>query len=177
MAEEAKWYVVHTYSGYETKVMHDLLNTIENRNLQDQILEVTVPEQEVEEMKLGKSGNMEPKISKRKKFPAYVFVRMIMNDNTWYIIRNTRGVTGFVGPGSKPVPLSEADLQYMLGSDEKKFDFEIGETVEIISGAFANQTGTIKTIDHDEEKVTVNVDFFGRSTPTEMGFGDIRKID
>lgn len=173
--KEAHWYVVHTYSGYENKVKMDIEKTVANRQLQDRIFEVVVPMQTVEEIKNGVRKPVQ-----RKKFPAYVFVNMKMDDDIWYVIRNTRGVTGFVGPGSKPVPLSEDDLKYMLGGDEIQgadFGFEIGEAVDIISGVWQDTEGKIIKINKEEQTVIVNVDMFGRDTPVEMNFTDIRKIN
>ena len=128
--EEAKWYVVHTFSGYENKVKVDIEKTVENRNLQDQILEVAIPLQEVMENKDGQK-----KSSMRKIFPAYVLVHMIMNDDTWYVIRNTRGVTGFVGPGSKPVPLTEEEmiaLATFMGTPQEKVNFAEGDLISVL---------------------------------------------
>ena len=129
---EAKWYVAHTYSGYENKVKADLEKTIENRHLEDEILEVRVPMQEVVEMKNGAKKTVQKKL-----FPGYVLVNMIMNDDTWYVVRNTRGVTGFVGPGSKPVPLSEAEMKPLgIKSDNASIDFTEGDTIVVVAGAW-----------------------------------------
>ncbi len=129
---EAKWYVVHTYSGYENKVKANIDKTIENRHLEDQILEVRVPLEEVIEMKNGVQ-----KVSMKKLFPGYVMIHMIMNDDTWYVVRNTRGVTGFVGPGSKPVPLEEEEMsRFGIHQENIVYDFEIGDTVTVLSGAW-----------------------------------------
>lgn len=168
---EAKWYVVHTYSGYENKVKANIEKTIENRKLQDQILEVSVPLQEVVELKNG----VKKKVQK-KMFPGYVLLNMIMNDDTWYVVRNTRGVTGFVGPGSKPVPLSEAEMRSMgiQKSEEVMVDFEVGDTVTVISGAWENTQGVIKAINPHKQIVTINVDMFGRETPVEISFTDVK---
>lgn len=168
-----KWYVIHTYSGYENKVKADIEMTVENRHLQDQILEVMVPEQEAQE-----SRNGELKTSKRKIFPAYVFINMVMNDNTWYVVRNTRGVTGFVGPGSKPVPLTEEEMASMgvLIDTKASIDLEIGETIMITAGVWANTTGVINQINPNNETVTINVDMFGRETPVEINYSDIKKM-
>ena len=126
---EARWYVAHTYSGYENKVKMDIEKTIENRGLQDQILEVSVPM-----LNVVKEKDDEEKITQQKMFPAYVLIKMIMNDDTWYVVRNTRGVTGFVGPGSKPVPLSEEEMYHMgISHGEVQVDFEEGDNVAVIS--------------------------------------------
>lgn len=168
---DAKWYVVHTYSGYENKVKANIEKTIENRKLQDQILEVSVPLQEAIELKNG----VKKKVQK-KMFLGYVLLNMIMNDDTWYVVRNTRGVTGFVGPGSKPVPLSETEMRNMgIQKDEEvAVDFEVGDTVTIISGAWENTQGVIKAINPHKQIVTINVDMFGRETPVEISFTDVK---
>ena len=169
---DANWYVVHTYSGYENKVKANIEKTIENRKLQDQILEVSVPLEEVIEIKNG----VKKKVQK-KMFPGYVLLNMEMNDETWYVVRNTRGVTGFVGPGSKPVPLSEAEMIEMGLKKESKevvFDFEIGDAVFVVSGVWENTQGIIKAIDAEKQTVTIAIDMFGRETPVEIGFTDVR---
>ena len=169
---EAKWYVAHTYSGYENKVKVDIEKTIENRNLQDQILEVAVPVQSTIELKNG----VEKKID-RKIFPGYVLVHMIMNDETWYVVRNTRGVTGFVGPGSKPVPLSDEEIA-MLGNRENEIvcDFKEGESVVVVAGAWKDTVGVIKAINESKRLVTINVEMFGRETPVELSFVEVKKL-
>ena len=167
---EAKWYVVHTYSGYENKVMLDLKKTIENRGLQDQILDVSVPVQTVTEIRGGVKKQVE-----KKMFPGYVLINMIMNDDTWYIVRNTRGVTGFVGPGSKPVPLSQEEMEAMSnGPSEIVIDFEVGDTVTIINGSWKDHQGFVRAIDLDAQTVTINIDMFGRETPVELGLTEVR---
>lgn len=170
---EANWYVVHTYSGYENKVKANIEKTIENRKLQDQILEVSIPLQNVVEMKNGKETAVT-----RKMFPAYVLINMVMNDDTWYVVRNTRGVTGFVGPGSKPVPLTEEEMTNMglAALQSAKVDLEVGETVVITSGVWKDTAGVIKQINHHKQSVTINVDLFGRETPVEISFADIKKL-
>lgn len=173
MAEEARWYVVHTYSGYENKVKANIEKTIENRNLQDQILEVMIPVQNV--LEITKTGAK--KQAQKKIFPAYVLIHMIMNDDTWYVVRNTRGVTGFVGPGSKPVPLTEEEMKEMSNMLDggMELDFAVGDTVVITSGVWENQTGVIQQINQKTQSVILNVDFFGRETPAEINFTDIKK--
>lgn len=168
---EANWYVVHTYSGYENKVKANIEKTIENRSLQDQILEVSVPLQNVTEIKSGVKKQVQKKL-----FPGYVLIHMIMNDDTWYVVRNTRGVTGFVGPGSKPVPLSETEMATMgIGAeDEIMLDFEVGDTVTILAGAWENTQGIVKAINEAKETVTISIDMFGRETPVEIPFTDVR---
>ncbi len=173
MAEEARWYVVHTYSGYENKVKANIEKTIENRNLQDQILEVMIPVQNV--LEITKTGAK--KQAQKKIFPAYVLIHMIMNDDTWYVVRNTRGVTGFVGPGSKPVPLTDEEMKEMSNMLDggMELDFAVGDTVVITSGVWENQTGVIQQINQKTQSVILNVDFFGRETPAEINFTDIKK--
>ena len=167
---EANWYVVHTYSGYENKVKANIEKTIENRGLQDQILEVSVPLQKVTEIKNGVRKQVE-----KKMFPGYVLLNMVMNDDTWYVVRNTRGVTGFVGPGSKPVPLTEAEMKAMgVCEEEIELDFEVGDTVTVMSGAWENYQGIVKEINESKQTVTINIDVFGRETPVEIGYTDVR---
>ena len=168
---EANWYVVHTYSGYENKVKANIEKIIENRKLHDQILEVAVPMQDVVEVKNG----VKKKVQK-KMFPGYVLLHMVMNDDVWYVVRNTRGVTGFVGPDSKqPVPLSDAEMRSLgIIADEMTLDFEIGDTVTVTSGVWENTTGVIKHINTDKQSVTISVDMFGRETPVEIGFSEIK---
>lgn len=168
---EANWYVVHTYSGYENKVKANIEKTIENRKLQDQILEVSVPMQNVVEVKNGAKKQVQ-----KKMFPAYVLIHMVMNDDTWYVVRNTRGVTGFVGPGSKPVPLTEEEMAFMgILGNESETEFAVGDTVVITSGVWENTVGVVKEVNSAKQIVTINIDMFGRETPVEIGFLDIRK--
>ena len=169
---EANWYVVHTYSGYENKVKVDIEKTIENRNLQDQILEVAVPLEDAVEVKNGVRKQVQ-----RKRFPGYVLINMVMNDETWYVVRNTRGVTGFVGPGSKPVPLTAEEMR-PLGIQEGKVevDFELGDAVMVISGAGEGTIGNIKAINQSKQSITINVDMFGRETPVELNFTEVKKM-
>ncbi len=171
MAEtEAKWYVVHTYSGYENKVKADIEKTIENRNLHDTILEVKVPMQDVVEVKNGSKKTVQ-----KKMFPGYVLVNMIMNDETWYVVRNTRGVTGFVGPGSKPVPLTEAEMKPLgIKTDNVTIDFEEGDTIVVVAGAWKDTVGAVQRIDYNKQTATINVELFGRETPVEIGFEEVR---
>lgn len=169
---DAQWYVVHTYSGYENKVKANIEKTIENRNLHDQILEVSVPVEEVSEIKNG----VKKKVT-RKTFPGYVLLNMVMNDDTWYVVRNTRGVTGFVGPGSKPVPLTEQEIINMgIGSKTERIDIDlkIGDLVTVTSGVWENTQGTIKTINEGKQTVIINIDLFGRETPVEIAFEEIK---
>ena len=169
---EAQWYVVHTYSGYENKVKVDIEKTIENRNLQDQILEVSVPMLPVVELKNG----VEKKADK-KMFPGYVLIHMVMNDDTWYVVRNTRGVTGFVGPGSKPVPLTEEEMAGLgFVHEDLVVDFEVGDTIVVISGAWKDTIGAIRAINDSKKTLTINVEMFGRETPVELSFAEVKKM-
>ena len=171
---EAHWYVVHTYSGYENKVKVDIEKTIENRGLQDQILEVSVPMQSVVELKNG----VEKKADK-KMFPGYVLINMVMNDDTWYVVRNTRGVTGFVGPGSKPVPLSEEEMASLgfKGEDvDVQIDYAVGDMIVVTAGAWKVTVGSIKSINETKKTITINVEMFGRETPVELSFTEVKKM-
>ena len=170
---EAKWYVVHTYSGYENKVKADIEKTIENRNLHDTILEVRVPMQDVVEMKNGARRTVQ-----KKMFPGYVLVNMIMNDETWYVVRNTRGVTGFVGPGSKPVPLSEAEMKPLgIKTENVSIDFEEGDTIVVVAGVWKDTIGVVQRIDFGKQTATINVELFERETPVEISFAEVRAMN
>ena len=167
-----RWYVIHTYSGYENKVKVDIEKTIENRNLQDQILEVSVPMQEVIEVKNGANKQVA-----KKMFPGYVLINLVMNDDTWYVVRNTRGVTGFVGPGSKPVPLTDAEMAPLgIQQDNIVVDFEVGDTVQVVAGAWADTVGVIQAMNAQKQSVTINVELFGRETPVEFSFAEIKRV-
>ncbi|WP_294784868.1 transcription termination/antitermination protein NusG [uncultured Eubacterium sp.] len=169
---EANWYVVHTYSGYENKVKADIEKTIENRHLEDEILEVRIPMQDVVELKNGAKKQVQ-----KKMFPGYVLINMVMNDDTWYVVRNTRGVTGFVGPGSKPVPLTEAEMRPLGIKDEKVVvDFKEGDTVTIIGGVWKDTVGVIQSMNESKQIVTINVELFGRETPVEISFAEVKKM-
>ena len=171
---EVNWYVVHTYSGYENKVKANIEKTIENRHLEDQILEVRVPMEEVVEVKNGTKKQV-----LRKLFPGYVLINMIMNDDTWYVVRNTRGVTGFVGPGSKPVPLTDEEMVNLgiTGGEEKvELDLEVGDAVVVTGGAWKDTTGLIQSINDTKQMVTINVELFGRETPVEISFAEVKKM-
>ena len=171
--DEPHWYVVHTYSGYEEKVKKDIMKTIENRRLEDQMFEVMVPTQDVTET--TKKGTK--KTISKKLFPGYVLVHMIKNDVTWYVVRNTRGVTGFVGPGSEPVPLSDAEMARLgVKMSEIKIDVEIGDRIKVISGPWAGSEGGIKTINRTKQTVTMDIDLFGRSTDVEINLAEIQKL-
>lgn len=178
-SDEPRWYVVHTYSGYENKVMNDLVKTIEkNEELQSQILEVTVPVSETVDPKTGK-------VTSHKLFPGYVLVYMCMNDKTWSIVRNTRGVTGYVGPESKPVHLSDKEIRQLgLGGGQKKpseapvivLDAKVGDMIEVIAGPYEGYTAPIKDINESKQRVIIDVELFGRATPVEINFADIEKV-
>ena len=172
MSEEARWYVVHTYSGYENKVKEDLEKAVENRGLEDLILEVKYPTEEVVELKDNKR-----KVIQRKVYPGYVMVKMVMNDNTWYVVRNTRGVTGFVGPGSKPIPLSDEEVTAMgMERIPIELDIELGESVRVISGPLENFIGTVEKLDPERQKVKLTVSMFGRNTPVELDYIEVQKL-
>ena len=169
---EANWYVVHTYSGYENKVKANIEKTIENRHLEDQILEVRVPMQDVVEMRNGAKKQVSKKL-----FPGYVLINMVMNDDTWYVVRNTRGVTGFVGPGSKPVPLTEEEMLPLgISNENVEIDFAEGDSVVVIGGVWKDTVGMIQSINENKQCVTINVDLFGRETPVEISFTEIKKM-
>ncbi len=176
---EKNWYVVHTYSGYENKVKANLEKRVESMGMTDKIFRVVVPEEEETEIKNGKK-----KVVKRKVFPGYVLVELVMTDDSWYVVRNTPGVTGFVGSagsGSKPTPLLPEEVTQLLkrmGVEEKRVDanYEIGETVRVKEGPFANFTGNIEEMDKDKAKLKVLVNMFGRDTPVELDFSQIDKI-
>ena len=170
--KNAKWYVVHTYSGYENKVKTNLEKIIENRNFEDLIIDIKVPTEDVIESK-----GEEKKVVTRKIFPGYVLIKMVMTDETWYVIRNTTGVTGFVGPGSKPVPLTEDEVE-ALGVDVREIfaDYSVGDNVKIIEGAFVNQTGVVEEINKETKKVTVIVEMFGRKTSLELDINHVESI-
>ena len=169
---EAKWYVVHTYSGYENKVKANIDKTIENRHLEDQILEVRVPLEDVVEMKNGVQ-----KVTQKKMFPGYVLLHMIMNDDTWYVVRNTRGVTGFVGPGSKPVPLTDVEMAGLgIKRDNIEVDYEVGDMIRVIGGAWADTVGVVRAMNIQKQSLTINVELFGRETPVEISFADVKKV-
>ena len=170
---EAKWYVVHTYSGYENKVKANIEKTIVNRHLENEILEVRVPMEDVVEVKNGARKQVQ-----KKMFPGYVLINMVMNDDTWYVVRNIRGVTGFVGPGSQPVPLDPEDLEPMSGHREKKIvmDIDVGDSVIVTSGAWKDTTGVISYVNQAKQTVTIQVELFGRETPVELSFAEIKKV-
>ncbi len=165
MAEEARWYVVHTYSGYENKVASNLEKTVENRQLQELIQEIRVPTEKVTEITdTGKRKEVERKI-----FPGYVIVKMIMTDESWYAVRNIRGCTGFVGPSSKPVPLTDAEVAN-LGIEKREFEvsYKVGDSVNIVDGPLEGFIGTVEEMDVEKNRIRVTVSMFGRDTPVEL---------
>lgn len=172
MSEKARWYVVHTYSGYENKVKASIEKTVENRNLQDLLLDIQIPMEEVVEEKDGKQ-----KVTLKKKFPGYVLVKMLMSDESWYVVRNTRGVTGFVGPGSKPVPLTDEEVESMgVVEIPEEVDLEVGESVKVISGPLREFVALVQEINLEKHKIKASVDMFGRETLAELDFNQIDKL-
>lgn len=172
MTEEARWYVVHTYSGYENKVKANIEKIVENRKMQDYILDIAVPMEEQIEIKDGKK-----KATLKKVFPGYVLIKMQMTDESWYVVRNTRGVTGFVGPGSKPVPLTDEEVNKMgVEQFETVVDYEVGDSVRVIDGPLESFIGTVEEISVDKKKVKLIVSMFGRETPVELDFIQIVKL-
>lgn len=170
--EESKWYVVHTYSGYENKVKANIEKIIENRGMQDQIHEVSVPVQDVVEIKNGQKKTVQ-----RKVFPGYVLLKMLMNDDTWYVVRNTRGVTSFVGPGSKPVPLTNEEVKAMgIESYVQNIDISVNDTVKVSNGPFADSIGLVREVNPNKKTVIVKLSIFGRETPVELDFSQIEKM-
>ncbi len=172
MSKEAKWYVAHTYSGYENKVKADIEKTIENRNMQDVIQEISVPMEEVVEIKDDKK-----KTVMRKIFPGYVIIKMIMTDESWYVVRNCRGVTGFVGPGSKPVPLTEEEIA-SIGLEKKTvtIGFEVGDSIRVKYGPLEGFVGVIDAIVMDKQKIKAKISMFGRDTDVELEFNQVEAL-
>lgn len=171
-----KWYVIHTYAGYENKVQANLLKRIETMNMKDKIFQVLVPVEEEMEVKQGKK-----KVVQKKIFPGYVLVEMIMTDDSWYVVRNTSGVTGFVGSGIKPTPLPEEEVKVILKQTSgelprRKISLKIGEKVRICSGPFQEFYGSIQEVSPEREKIKVLVSIFGRETPVELDYGQVEKL-
>ncbi len=170
---EIKWYVVHTYSGYENKVKVNLEKSVENNGLQDKIVEVCIPVEEAVEIK-----NNRRRVVQHKLLPGYVLVKMEMTNETWYIVRNTRGVTGFVGAGNKPTPLSETDFASVFDSvPQTRIDIEVGDEVRILSGLFENFTGKVTEIDLENQKIKVVVPMLKRETDVELGYDEVVRAD
>ncbi len=172
MSKEAKWYVAHTYSGYENKVKADIEKTIENRNMQDVIQEISVPMEEVVEIKDDKK-----KTVMRKVFPGYVIIKMIMTDESWYVVRNCRGVTGFVGPGSKPVPLTDEEIA-AIGLEKKTVTvgFDVGDNIRVKYGPLEGFVGVITAIVMDKQKIKAKISMFGRDTDVELEFNQVEAL-
>ena len=169
---QAKWYVVHVYSGHENKVRDSLLKMVENRNLQDLIMDVRVPTESVVEVKDGQR-----KIKTRKMFPGYVIVKMVVTTESWYLVRNTQGVTGFVGHGSEPIPLSPEEVARMgIEKIDIHLDVEVGDQVRVINGPFESFMGEILEISPEKQVMTVRISMFGRDTPVELEFDQVEKI-
>ncbi|HIS51106.1 MAG TPA: transcription termination/antitermination protein NusG [Candidatus Gallacutalibacter pullistercoris] len=173
MADESRWYVVHTYSGYENKVASNLEKTVENRQLHDLIQEIRVPTETVTEVKDGKQREVERKI-----FPGYVLVKMVMTDESWYIVRNIRGCTGFVGPTSDPIPLTDAEVA-RLGVEQKEVEvsYAVGDSVQIIDGPLEGFVGTVEELDAEKNSVRVMVSMFGRETPVELELNQVETVE
>ncbi len=170
------WFVVHTYAGYENKVKANLASRIQSMNMEDKIYDVVVPTEEVMELKSGKMQAVQKKV-----FPGYILVRMELDDDSWYVVRNTPGVTGFVGSGAKPTPLDAHEVSKILAPKiedrpKPKLQYEIGEVVSVIGGAFAGYSGPVNAIDPDKQRVTVLLDLFGRETPVELTFDQVTKL-
>lgn len=177
MSEQAKWYVIHTYSGYENKVAQNIEKVVENRKLQDLIPEVKIPMELVTEVKENKTTEAE-----RKLFPSYVLVKMVMNDDSWYIVRNTRGVTGFVGPASKPIPLTDKEVA-ALGVESaeikktSKVTFKVGDNIIVTGGSFEGFTGVVQAVDMETQTADVVVSMFGRETSVNLPINQIKTED
>ena len=173
MSDGARWYVVHTYSGYENKVAATIQKTVENRGLQELIFDVRVPMETVTEVRDTGSKEVE-----RKLFPGYVLVKMIMNDESWYIVRNTRGVTSFVGPGSKPVPLTDEEVIALgVESMEIRLSFDVGDSVKVIDGPFDGNIGIVEEISLPKKTVCINISMFGREIPVELKFNQVASLE
>ena len=173
MSDGARWYVVHTYSGYENKVAPTIQKTVENRGLRELIFDVRVPMETVTEVRDTGSKEVE-----RKLFPGYVLVKMIMNDESWYIVRNTRGVTSFVGPGSKPVPLTDEEVMALgVESMEIKLSFDVGDSVKVIDGPFDGNIGIVEEISLPKKTVCINISMFGREIPVELKFNQVASLE
>ena len=174
MAEQARWYVIHTYSSYEAMVKDSLEKLIENNNLQENIFEIKIPTEET----LEEKANGKKKIVERKKFPCYVFLKMIYSNDIWYLVTNTRGVTGFVGPQGRPLPLTEEEVKKMkLEPIVVDIKVEVGQKVKMTDGALDGFVGTVMSVDENEQKCRVEVEMFGRPTPVDVDFSQIEIID
>ena len=169
---EPRWYVVHTYSGYENKVKTDLEKTVKNRELEEYFFDIVVPMEEQIEIKDGKR-----KANLKKVFPGYVLIKMIVTEETWYIVRNTRGVTGFVGSGTDPIPLTDDEIRAMGFETSINVDYDLNDSVKILNGAFKDYIGSVQEINKEKHKVKVLISMFGRETPVELEFSQIQKVD
>ena len=175
--KKGEWYVVHTYSGYENKIKVDLTKRVESMNMQDKIFQIIIPEEQEVEYKGGKK-----KVTTKRVFPGYVIVNMIMSEDSWYVVHHTPGVTGFVGSGTKPIPLQDAEINKILmqmglmGKKPRIINIEIGENIRVNSGPFENFEGVVKELLMDRGKVRVNISMFGRETPVELDYEQINKI-
>jgi len=173
MSEEAKWYVIHTYSGYENKVATNIEKIVENRKMEHLIQALRIPSETVNE----KDSNNKMKEYERKLFPSYVLVKMIMTDESWHVIRNIRGVTSFVGPGSKPIPLTEEEVQkFEIDSVVTEINFEVGDSVKITDGALRNSIGIVEEISSDKKKIKITISMFGRQTTIEIDASSVAPI-
>ena len=171
--EQARWYVIHTYSGYEALVKDSLEKLIENNNLQENIFEIKIPTEET----LEEKANGKKKLVERKKFPCYVFLKMIYSNDIWYLVTNTRGVTGFVGPQGRPLPLTETEVARMgLEAVALSIDFTVGDTVTVVSGPIESFSGVVVELNEATQKVKVNVEMFGRKTDVELDFVQVKKV-
>ncbi len=169
---EPRWYVVHTYSGYENKVKTDLEKKVKNQELEEFFFEIVVPMEEQIEIKDGKR-----KANLKKVFPGYVLVKMIVTEHTWYVVRNTRGVTGFVGSGTDPIPLTEEEIRKRgLEIQEIKIDYDVNDSIQIIAGPFKDYIGVVQSINKEKNKVKVLISMFGRETPVELEVSDVQKV-
>ena len=168
-----RWYVVHTYSGYENKVKTDLEKTVKNRELEEYFFDIIVPMEEQIEIKDGKR-----KANLKKVFPGYVLIKMIVTEESWYIVRNTRGVTGFVGSGTDPIPLTDSEIRNMgFDSVPVNIDYDVSDTVQVVNGPLEGFIGTVQEINKEKQKVKVLVSMFGRETPVELEFSQVQKVN
>ncbi len=172
MTDTAKWYVVHTYSGHENKVKINLEKIVENRGMEDLVQEIAVPTEEVVEIKDGKK-----KVKQRKIFPGYVLVKLIMTNESWYVVRNIKGVTGFVGPGSKPIPLTDDEVKNMgIETKRSEINVAVGDSVRVMSGPFENFIGVVKDLNHEKNTLKVMISMFGRDTSVELEYIQVEKL-
>ena len=170
---EKEWYVVNTYSGHENKVKEKLEMRASSMGMEDYIYRVVVPSQKEVVVKNGKEVEKDSKM-----FPGYILVEMVMTDEAWYVVRNTRGVTGFVGPGSKPVPLSDAEIKPLgIKTQNVTVDFEVGDEIAVVAGVWKDTAGIVQRMDYSKQTATINVELFGRETPVEISFAEVRRID